>query len=62
MPETRQTKPKPAAPGVLPSRPDPAARIAERVRKALEPKSPLDRLAEAAKKIGRPTDHPRKKR
>jgi hypothetical protein len=45
---------------VLPSRPDPAAKLAKRIDKALEPKSPLGRLENLAKKIGRPT-HPARK-
>ena len=55
--DTSTRKPSSDA-GILPPRPEPAAKAANRIRRALEPKRPLQKLADLAKKIGRPMDGP----
>ena len=59
MSDNNPTNPRRTGPGILPSRPDPIARAIKRVDRALGPHSPCDRLAEVAKKIGRPPGHTR---
>ena len=58
--DARDRKPE-SGDGVLPPRPDPAAKVAKRIRRALEPKGPLEALADLAKTIGRPMDGPKGK-
>lgn len=52
----KPTKRQPAGRGLLPSSPNRASKLAGQIVRALEPKSPLDSVADLAKKIGRPMD------
>jgi hypothetical protein len=47
--------------GVLPSHPDPVAKFAKRIGKALEPKRPLRWLEDLAKEVARPTHTPKRR-